>query len=170
MSFSQCFTPQVNTQTEIVILGSMPGLKSLEQAEYYAHPRNAFWPIMQRIFGINILCDYQRRLQQLNQQQLGLWDVYASCFRHGSLDSAIEKKTAQINDFESLLGCYSNIKAIFFNGKAAEKAFIHHYKAAMEQGFLQSIQFKALPSTSPAHAAMSVDDKLLLWQQAINEV
>ncbi len=169
MAWNDCFSAIVNDNTKVIILGSMPGVRSLEASEYYAHPRNAFWSIIENLLNIDRGANYLLRLQQLNQNGIGLWDVYARCFRQGSLDSSIRTKTSEINDFETMLEHHPSIRSILFNGKSAEQAFLRHYHEAIDEGFLKHHRLIALPSTSPAYAAMSFDRKLLQWQKAINE-
>lgn len=168
MAWSQSFQAQINETTQVLILGSMPGVKSLQDNQYYAHARNAFWPIMQALFSIDAVIDYSQRLEQLNQQGVGLWDVYKRCYRPGSLDSNIDKNSSELNDFVSLLRRYKNIKAIFFNGKAAETAFYKNVIPVLEQGLdaerFENLSFHGLPSTSPANAAMNIANKTLQWQ------
>lgn len=139
----------------------MPGRKSLADAQYYAHPRNAFWPIMAQLFAIDPAAAYLQRLQLLNCNQVGLWDVYARCYRRGSLDSAIEKATAEINDFSRLFACFPAIDTVFFNGKAAEQAFRQKVLPYHDAG---NVRFCYLPSTSPAHAGMDFAAKLACWR------
>ena len=101
----------------------MPGVKSLHENQYYAHARNAFWPIVEALFGIDGGLDYDERLVQLNAQQVALWDVYHRCYRPGSLDSNINKSSGKINDFVQLFQRFDGLRWVFFNGKAAEQAF-----------------------------------------------
>ncbi len=163
--WAESFLPQVQHDTQVLIIGSMPGVKSLAEQQYYAHPRNAFWPIMQTLFDIPATAAYKERLVALNANKVGLWDVYAQCYREGSLDSAIATDTAQCNDFKTLFKQFPDIHSIFFNGKAAEKAFKQHI-VLNETG--KQRQFYGLPSTSPANAVINLQGKLKAWQ-AIKE-
>lgn len=145
----------------MLILGSMPGIASLQQQQYYAHPRNAFWPIMQALFGIEREQNYQLRLAALNNAGIGLWDVLATCHRQGSLDSAICQKTAEPNDFAALFERFAGIGHVFFNGKMAHQLFRRHVipDLAVEQ-----LDLTILPSTSPANAMLGFRQKLASWR------
>ncbi|AFJ02074.1 G:T/U mismatch-specific uracil/thymine DNA-glycosylase [Methylophaga frappieri] len=138
----------------------MPGLESLRQQQYYAHPRNAFWPIMAQLFGFNSELNYVERCQQLIAHQIAVWDVLKSCYRPGSLDQHIDSRTMEINDFGGFLRQNPDIQAICFNGAKAEQLFC---RAVLKD--LSSVPIlKKLPSTSPAHAAMRFQQKLEAWQ------
>lgn len=162
MSWSESFDAVVDDHTKGLIIGSMPGKKSLHEVQYYAHPRNAFWPIMQGLFDIDIEESYSRRLELLNKEGIGLWDVYQSCYRPGSLDSAIDKDSASLNDFAGLLRHYPNIQWIFCNGKAAHDAFVRHVLPGLDNLALD-LQVQLLTSTSPANARLSFEQKLDQW-------
>ena len=143
----------------------MPGVASLEAVQYYAHPRNAFWPIMGELFGFDHEVDYESRLEGLRRLPIILWDSLQSCHRPGSLDSNINMKSAQPNDFPGLLNRYPAIRAIFFNGAASENYF---RKLALPQlPDNLALHFQRLPSTSPAHAGMSFTQKLTAWRQIL---
>ncbi len=160
------FPPVIGKNPEILILGSMPGIKSLEEQQYYAHPRNAFWPIMSALFEIDLDLNYQQRCQALCKQRIAVWDVLKSCQRQGSLDSAIEKDSIEINDFNQLLIDHASIQHIYFNGGAAEQLFKRHVLKTLSKS--QSIiTMMKLPSTSPAHAAMTLKQKTEVWQSHI---
>lgn len=145
----------------MLILGSMPGQKSLAESQYYAHPRNAFWPIIENLFAIDREAPYRKRLQLLNASRVGLWDVFSRCYRPGSLDADIKKQDAEHNDFNGLFQRYPNIRYVFFNGKAAEQAF----GKVVNMADYPRIVFTGLPSTSPANASFSFAQKLAQWQQ-----
>lgn len=161
MSWSESFAAECDQSVQVLVLGSMPGLVSLVATEYYAHPRNSFWPIMEKLFAIDCSEPYQQRIQSLMEKRVGLWDVYQSCYRPGSLDSDIDKKTAEINDFKALFKICKNLNAIVLNGKAAESAFKKH----VLKGVPEHIKILAMPSTSPAYAAMSFDEKFKYWSK-----
>ena len=151
----------------VLVLGSMPGAASLAAAEYYAHPRNAFWPIMGALFGAAPALPYGERLQRLTASGVALWDVIGACDRAGSLDSAIVPESIVANDFAALFAACPQIGHVFFNGAAAETAFRRHVRARVA---LPPLHFTRLPSTSPAHAARNFAAKLAGWQalQAAN--
>ena len=156
------FPPIIGKNPQILILGSMPGIKSLEEQQYYAHPRNAFWPIMSALFAIDLNLNYQQRCEGLSRQGVAVWDVLKSCQRQGSLDSAIEKDTIEINDFNQLLTDHTSIKHIYFNGGAAEQLFKRYVLKTLSNSQLNITMMK-LPSTSPAHASKTFEQKYNEW-------
>ena len=145
----------------MLVLGSMPGEASLAAAQYYAHPRNAFWPIMGALFGAGPELPYPARLQRLEAAGVALWDVIGACERAGSLDSAIAPASIEANDFARLFRDCRHIRHVFFNGAAAETAFRRHVRGRI---VLPALSFTRLPSTSPAHAARNFEAKLAAWQ------
>jgi hypoxanthine-DNA glycosylase len=132
---------------------------SLEQQEYYAHPRNAFWLIMGALFDAGREISYARRTRQLAGNGIAVWDVLRTTERRGSLDSAIVKKASEANDFEGFFDNYPTIHTICFNGRTSE----HLYQGLVKIGDSDRYHFLSLPSTSPAHAAMSFAEKLNRW-------
>jgi len=157
------FKPIVSANPKLLVLGTMPSVESLNQAFYYAHPRNAFWPIMQSLVNmpINTIED---KIALVEKSGLAVWDVLESCDRPGSLDSAI--KSPQANDFESFLERYEKINTICFNGKKAEQLFKRY--VLKQQMIPNHIQYIVLPSTSPANASITVEDKRLFWQEKLS--
>ena len=155
------FPPVFHADARVLILGSMPGAASLAAAQYYAHPRNAFWPLMGRLFDAGPELSYEARLARLNAVGVALWDVIARCRRPGSLDSAIDRDSVEPNDFASLFATCTRIDHVFFNGTAAESAFRRHVR--LPAG-MRPLAFTRLPSTSPAHAARDFATKLAAWQ------
>ena len=107
----QSFPPIISKKSKILILGSIPGAKSLEKQEYYAHPQNHFWKILFCMFGEEFSADYQDRLKLLEKHHIALWDTIESCEREGSQDVKIKNETA--NQIPDLLEKYYNIKAVF---------------------------------------------------------
>jgi len=158
------FAPLVSKNSRVLILGSMPGERSLQEQQYYAHPRNAFWRVMQELFAIDADLPYEQRCVALTQHGLALWDVLAQCTRKGSLDSAIDNDSIIINDFVSLFQDYPDIEFVFFNGGKAEQTFRRHVPEIVTD-HIPAENLQRLPSTSPAHAAMSFADKLEQWSQ-----
>ena len=146
----------------MLILGSMPGVDSLQKQQYYAHPRNAFWPILSEIFDVRWHADYAVRVQQLQQLPIILWDTLKSCRREGSLDSAISKERLLANDFAGLLERYRSVQLIAFNGAAAEKYFRQLVDGRLGPEIV--LDRVRLPSTSPAHASMGLQQKLDEWR------
>ena len=145
----------------------MPGVASLEAVQYYAHPRNAFWPIMAELFGIDPAADYSSRIDQIKTLPIILWDSLKACHRPGSLDSNIDTRSAQPNDFPGLLARHRGIRAICFNGAASEKYF---HQLVMPQLGETGIEFIRLPSTSPANAGMSFQQKLDAWGRILDYI
>ncbi len=156
------FEPVADQRARILILGSMPGVASLQAGQYYGLPRNAFWPIMGRLFGAGPELPYEQRLQVLKDQRIALWDVLAQCNRPGSLDSAIDMKTARPNDFRSLFRRHRSIRQVFFNGAKAAELYRRHVLPEIE---LEApyLTYTRLPSTSPAMASLSFEQKLEAW-------
>ena len=156
------FAPISGDGARILILGSLPGVASLDAVEYYAHPQNAFWKIMHRLFAVE--GDYATRCRQLIDQRIAVWDVLASSVRPGSLDSSIQLSTAAPNDFAKFLSDQPDIQRIGFNGKTAERLFRRRVVPTLG---LPLPELVGLPSTSPAHASMSFDRKLEIWRSML---
>lgn len=149
--------PVVASDTRLVVLGSFPGVASLRAQQYYAHPRNQFWPLLSAIWGIDLTgMPYAQRLDEATARGLGLWDVYASCRRVGSLDSAIHD--AAFNDLVSLTRRAPGLRAIAHNGGESARA--------MRQTQALGVAVIRLPSTSPAHASWNFERKLAAWREA----
>jgi TDG/mug DNA glycosylase family protein len=163
MSHIHSFLPVSNADARVLILGSMPGKKSLEEKQYYAHPSNAFWKIMGELVGAYPHLPYEERLCVLKTSCIALWDVLDSCERKTSLDSHIRKESA--NDFASFFVQHPHITRVFFNGSKAEQCF---RKFVQDKQALPPLKFHRLPSTSPAHATKSYADKLQEWRAVIN--
>ena len=144
----------------------MPGIESLRKQHYYAHPRNAFWPIMLNIFDLAEDLSYQQRCASLIAQKIALWDVLQSCQRQGSLDSNIDASSIVVNNFTEFLHAHPALKLIAFNGAKAEQIFNKYVLPTLSENQL-TITRKRLPSTSPAHAAMSFQQKCLCWRQVL---
>lgn len=155
------FKPIINDSARVIILGSMPGIKSLTEQQYYAHPQNAFWRIMATVFDFDTLGSYEQRLEYLKENGVALWDVLHSCKREGSLDSMIQSQTQVSNDFNTLFQKYPNIRAVFFNGAKAESYFKRYILPSLAE---HQLHFARLPSTSPAHASLSFEKKLEAWR------
>lgn len=160
MSQVEGFPPVAAPGARCLILGSMPGRASLQADRYYAHPRNAFWPIMGELLGAGPALPYEIRLQKLTAAGIALWDVIAACERPGSLDADIVGQTVRPNDFVGFLARYPKIDRIYFNGAAAEQAFRRHVLPRLVE---RPLRLHRLPSTSPAHAACNYADKLAAW-------
>ncbi|MFW2403554.1 MAG: DNA-deoxyinosine glycosylase [Gammaproteobacteria bacterium] len=162
MSQVHSFGAVIGREPRVLILGSMPGIASLEQNQYYAHPRNAFWRIMGDLFGIDPGLPYAQRLRALSECEIALWDVLESCFRPGSLDSSIDNDTVRANDFATLFAGHPTIRYVFFNGGKAADVFRRRVVPGLDDG-ARAVVLHTLPSTSPAHAARSYEEKLTAW-------
>jgi hypoxanthine-DNA glycosylase len=146
----------------------MPGIASLQAQRYYAHPRNAFWPIVSDLCGFDVALPYEKRLQRAQEAGIALWDVLASCARPGSLDSAIEPDSIRTNDFGRFLAGHPSVMAIFCNGATAFRLF----KQRVMPGVLgrhPDLSVQQLPSTSPAHASMKFAEKRAVWARGIQQ-
>lgn len=164
MQTLQSFPPVVNDTTHTLILGSMPGKVSLVEAQYYAHPRNGFWHIMDALYGAGFDLAYPQRLACLLDNGIGLWDVIGTCTRTTSLDSDIVETSIIVNDFQQLLNLHPAICRIFFNGGKAEQTFNRYVRPVMVQQ-LTAVHCARLSSTSPANARYSLTDKVADWRQ-----
>ncbi len=166
MSTDRSFDPVYATDARVLILGSLPGKRSIQEQGYYAHPRNLFWSIMAELIGVPVSAEYQLRLAGLINKQIALWDVAAEAVRPGSLDSAIRHPTVIFNPIPELLDTCPRLDTILFNGAASEQMF---HRA--EKVWTQKIECRRLrlPSTSPANAGISVDQKRRAWLDALND-
>ena len=162
MTVSTGFPPVEHAEASILVLGSLPSARSIAEQQYYAHPQNAFWPIMRELFGID--GDYASRCRQLTEQGIALWDVLRSSHRPGSMDADISMEAATPNDFASFLRHHRSIRLIAFNGRKAEQLFVRFVDPL---GVAQHITRTLLPSTSPAYASLSFSGKLAAWRAAL---
>ena len=153
----ECFPPIIDEGSQILIIGTMPSVKSLNAGEYYAHPRNAFWKIIAKLYHNGVeFSNFAEKKACVLSHQLALWDNLKFCERNGSLDSNIKNMIP--NDFETLLETHPHICRLIFNG---QKSFQIFKKFHLE--LLEKYQHFVLPSTSPANAALSFDKKLAFW-------
>ena len=159
MKLSQGFQPVARPDARKLILGSMPGVASLEATQYYAFPRNVFWKIMADLFAADPQLDYPSRLQVLVENRIALWDVIEACHRPGSLDSAISGDELVTNNFTGFFKQYPHISHVYFNGQKAAELFLK--KVAPD--LMGQYEYFVLPSTSPANAAKSYAEKLGAW-------
>ncbi len=165
MSDIQSFPPIIGPNARILILGSIPGAASLAANEYYAHPRNLFWRIIADLLNTGLLSDYSSKTQALINARVALWDVMKSCYRPGSLDVAINKQSIVANDFNALFKSHPQIQQVFFNGATAEQSFRRLVLPGLN---CQPLSLQRLPSTSPAHAAMTYQQKLKHWRAIVD--
>ena len=166
MARVRSFAPVIGENPRIMILGSMPGVASLEAVQYYAHPRNAFWPIMGELFSIDTGIDYEQRIEQIKSRPIVLWDTLQSCFRPGSLDSAITRDSVQANDIPGLLDEYNGIRAVACNGATSA----NYFRKLVLPLISSQIELLQMPSTSPANAGMSFEQKLAAWRHLLDFV
>ncbi|RNF85188.1 DNA-deoxyinosine glycosylase [Montanilutibacter psychrotolerans] len=161
------FAPHARADARVLILGSMPGARSLQAQRYYAHPQNRFWPFMGELVGAAPSLPYGERLLRLATAGIALWDVLASCERDGSLDSAIRDEGAQANDFVAFFDAHRRIRRVLFNGAKAESSFRRRVLPGLaDAGRLTLVR---LPSTSPANASQRGDAKLAAWRDALSD-
>ncbi len=156
----QSFPPLVTPGARILILGNMPGVVSLQAAQYYAHPRNAFWPIVGELFDFDATAPYDDRVAALTAAGVAVWDVLQSCRRVGSLDASVEPESMVANDFSGFFAAYPTIAHVCFNGAAAERNYRRLVPAT------HSPRYSKLPSTSPAYT-MAFNSKLAAWRAAL---
>ncbi len=149
------FKPIVDANSRVLILGSMPGPMALRKQQYYGFEGNHFWTIIPALFKKSRPLIYEDRIALVRQNKIALWDVLESCERVGAADSAI--KNPNLNPIPELLGTYSAIRAVFVNGRAAHQLFLKKYEGEVKQPIF------CLPSSSPANAAMKIDEKIHKW-------
>lgn len=165
MTLSYGFEPIISEHAKILILGSIPGVESLQKQQYYAHPRNAFWHIVEQLINIDVKLDYLSRINQLKQSKIALWDVVASCRRMGSLDSNIATESITLNPIDQLIASHDDIICICLNGRKAFKLFKRHF---VKSGKLpRAIDYVVLPSTSPANARLDKAQKCQIWREKL---
>ena len=157
------FPPLGSTRATILILGSMPGAASLQAQEYYAYKHNAFWRIMQALYGISADAPYRKRCRLLMQQGVAVWDTVHRCIRETSSDSDILTGSVVANDFDTFYRRHRRINHIYFNGTAAARLYQRHVLPLLPPN-TAALARTTLPSTSPANAALSFADKLTRWQ------
>ena len=164
----QSFAPVLGKRPRILILGSMPGIASLEAVQYYAHPRNAFWPIMAELFSIDATRNYDERIAQIEQTPVILWDTLKRCDRPGSLDASIRRDSVEANDIPGLLEKHPGIRAVACNGATSASYFRKLVLPNLSPG--SEIELLSMPSTSPANAGMTFAQKLAAWQRLLDYV
>ncbi|WP_346838597.1 DNA-deoxyinosine glycosylase [Microbulbifer sp. SAOS-129_SWC] len=162
MTTVHSFAPIAATDATRLVLGSMPGIASLRAQQYYAHPRNAFWPIIAALFDLPAGLDYRQRCAHLRAQRVALWDVLHTCTRSGSLDSAIAADSIVPNDFAGFFARHRAIERVYFNGAKAEQLYRRHVQPTLPARWA-ALPLSRLPSTSPAHAGMPFAEKLAQW-------
>lgn len=162
------FPPIAQKDAHILILGSAPSVQSLQQQQYYAHPRNSFWPILTTLLlGETTSLPYPERVELLKQKNIALWDVMRSCERSGSLDSNIANHTIETNPFSHFFETHPKISALFFNGGKAETVYQRKVAPTLSPSHTSLPQYR-LPSTSPAMAMLSREEKLAAWRKILD--
>ncbi|MEK8020714.1 MAG: DNA-deoxyinosine glycosylase [Candidatus Parabeggiatoa sp.] len=154
------FPPIAKENAKILILGTLPSEESLKHHQYYAHPRNAFWYIMSKLLKSELSLSYENRKALLEVNQIAVWDVLKAGERQGSLDAAIEDDSIVTNDFESFYTQFDLIQYVFFNGTKAEKEY---KKRVLHQLSSRFLEYYRLPSSSPAMARLTKDEKCSAW-------
>jgi double-stranded uracil-DNA glycosylase len=157
------FPPIADARARMLILGSMPGERSLAAGEYYAHERNLFWTVMGELIGAGPTVPYPRRLAMLRSHRIALWDVLAACERRGSLDANIDAASVRINAFAAFFTRHPRIGRVYFNGGTAERLFRTRVVPVLPETTAK-LTMQRLPSTSPAYAAMRAADKITQWR------
>lgn len=153
------FDPIIGKKPKVLILGSMPSVKSLEEHQYYGHPRNQFWPIVFDILDQPFSESYADRVALIEQSPIILWDVLQSCEREGSLDTAIREERP--NDIQGILMTYPTMDLIVFNGGKAEQSFKRFFPALWKRG---GMTYMKMPSTSPAYT-LELGKKQEQWKR-----
>lgn len=160
------FPPIATSDATILVLGSMPGAISLQKQQYYAHPRNAFWRIVGELFHFDPQISYEQRVAAVKQANIAIWDVLQACQRDGSLDTNIEKDSMVANDFAGFFSQHTKIQRVVFNGATAETIFRRQVLPTLRD--TRGMTFTRLPSTSPAHAGMTMDAKASAWRSELS--
>jgi hypoxanthine-DNA glycosylase len=156
------FPPLARPDARVLVLGSMPSQASLARGQYYAHPRNAFWPVMTRLFDLRAT-DYAGRAAELTARGVAVWDVLRACTRPGSLDSAIDEASIVTNDFAGFFRAHPGIRRVYFNGAKAEAVYRRRVLPELA-GAAAGLPLARLPSTSPAHASLDLAGKTAAWR------
>ncbi len=162
MTAEDGFAPLAAPDAQILILGSMPGRRSLDEHRYYGNPHNAFWRIVGRYTQVDAKCEYPARVQGLIDARIAVWDVIKRCVRPGSLDSRIRSSSIEVNDFDRFLNRHDQIRAIFFNGGRAGQEYARRVQPGLGARAAR-IPTTLLLSTSPANARYSLEQKHENW-------
>jgi len=160
------FPPVARRDARALVLGSMPGVASLEAQRYYAHSRNLFWPIMTELFGFEADLSYGGRLEALNSSGVALWDVLARCERQGSLDSDIEPGSIEVHDFDAFFQRHPRVERVLCNGGAAFQLYRRRVLPQLSAA-LRELPLLQMPSTSPANAGVRREEKLARWREGL---
>lgn len=166
MNKLQSFAPVIAKNPRVLIVGSMPGKKSLEEQEYYGNPRNHFWPMIYAILGVDPVETYAEKLQLIKQHNLALWDTIGRCYRKGSLDMHIEAE--EPNDIPALLERYPSIQLVACNGTKAYQIF----EKVISPNINRETDVIKLPSTSPIPGRYNktFEEKIEAWRIITNYI
>ncbi len=159
LHIKQSFPPLLCNEPQVLILGSIPGDRSIEMQQYYGHPQNRFWRVLAMVFEADIPANYEEKKGLLADNNIALWDVAHRASRKGSMDSAIRDE--EPNDIVKLLAENKTIQTIAFNGKKAEQLFDRYFER------FPNIRYLSMPSTSPANAACGFEKLCKHWKQII---
>jgi double-stranded uracil-DNA glycosylase len=159
------FAPIASRNARVLVLGSMPGQKSLDARQYYAHKQNAFWRIIGELLGIDPRSPYGKRVRALKSARIAVWDVLHSCTRAGSMDSNIDAGSEIANDFRGFFRRHRGISHVFFNGARAAASFNRIVLPALG---VRRLRYIRLPSTSPANASIDYEGKRAAWQVVLS--
>jgi len=160
------FLPLARPGARVLILGSIPSEASLKSNQYFGNPRNSFWFAMSAITGVSADQPYTSRVEALLDEDIAVWDVMHSCKRQGSLDASIESASIVTNDFDSFFASHKHIAQVLFNGAKAETEYRRRVLPLLDVGD-RLINYQRLPSTSPAMASLSPQQKQMLWREAL---
>jgi len=161
------FPPQVAADCRVLILGTVPSLRSLELRQSYGHAQNFFWPLMGELFDAGPELEYGDRIARLHARGVGIWDVLKQCERPGSLDSSIVPESEVPNAIPQLLRTHATIRVIALNGGKAQQAFRRHIVPRLDAALRTRIEILALPSTSPANASIPRAEKRRRWRELL---
>jgi TDG/mug DNA glycosylase family protein len=156
----QGLPPIASPASRVLILGSMPGAASLAAGQYYAHPRNRFWPLLGDLLGFDPALPYAARVRALKSAGIALWDVIGACHRPGSLDARIDPRSIVVNDFAAFFACHRQLTTVCFNGATAAASF---RRLALPTVATRALDYHSLPSTSPANASIPDARKRAAW-------
>lgn len=154
--------PIAAADASVLILGSLPSSQSVQKQQYYGNPQNAFWRIMGELFGARPDIPYAARAEILKRSGVAVWDVLRSATRAGSSDAAIETKHATANDFSSFFNEHPKLELLCFNGKKAAQLYAR-LVVPQGTGTIGKFAVRTMPSTSPAYASLTFDEKLHCW-------
>ncbi len=175
-SLVESFPPLEGKRARVLVLGTVPGTHSIAAAQYYAHARNAFWPMALAVCtntapapDAAFIAPYADRVARITEAGIAVWDVLARCERRGSLDSAIVTGSEQTNELISFAQRHPELERIVFNGRTSERLFLRHVMKLDEaEATFENIELVGAPSTSPAMAALTLEEKFVVWSRLLS--